>query len=200
MLMSSLEKINKYFENSIQAKIESANILPQTIDKAAKAMVQCLENGGKIIVCGNGSSAALSQHFSSKLLNYFNIERPSLPVINLAADISVITAISKNNSFDEIFSRQLVALGNERDILLVISSNGNSENIIKAVKEAHDLDIKVIALTSSDGGTLGQVCNDEDIELKVPSKNIANVQENHFFIINCLCDIIDQKLFIGLED
>lgn len=198
--MTSLDKINSYFENSIQAKIETANVLPPAIAQSAKAMVSCLENGGKILVCGNGGSGAIAQHFSSKLLSHFEMERPPLPAIALTGDIATITAVGNHYGFAEVFSKQVAALGNEDDILLVISTSGDSENILKAVEEAHDLDMKVIALTGANGGRLQSMYNPEDIELRVPSNNTANIQENHFLIVHCLCDIIDQKLFAGLED
>ncbi|AIT09677.1 DnaA initiator-associating protein DiaA [Candidatus Francisella endociliophora] len=198
--MTSLDKVNDYFESSIQAKIETANVLPPAIVQAGKAMVSCLENGGKILVCGNGGSGAIAQHFSSKLLNQFEMERPPLPAVSLTGDMSTITAIGNYYGYSEIFSKQVAALGNEEDILLVISTSGNSENILKAVEEAHDLEMKVIALTGAGGGRLQNMYIPEDIELRVPSNNIANIQENHLLIIHCLCDIIDQKLFAGLED
>ncbi|QIV93891.1 D-sedoheptulose-7-phosphate isomerase [Allofrancisella frigidaquae] len=198
--MTSLEKINNYFENSIQAKIETANILPPAIAQAAKVMVSCLENGGKILVCGNGGSASIAQHFSSKLLSHFELERPPLPVIALTADSSTITAIGSTYGFDEIFSKQIAALGDEGDILLTISVGSSSANILKAIEEAHDLDMQVIALTGSNGGILQGVYDLHDIELRVPSGNIANIHESHLLIIHCLCDIIDQRLFAGLED
>lgn len=198
--MTSLDKINSYFENSIQAKIETANVLPPAIGQAAKAMVSCLENGGKILACGNGGSAAIAQHFSSKLLNQFEMERPPLPAISLTGDMATITAVGNHYGFTEVFAKQVAALGNEDDILLVVSATGDSENILKAVEEAHDLEMKVIALTGANGGRLQNMYNPEDIELRIPSSNVANIQENHFLIIHCLCDIIDQKLFAGLED
>ncbi|AFJ42643.1 D-sedoheptulose-7-phosphate isomerase [Francisella orientalis] len=198
--MTSLDKINSYFESSIQAKIETANVLPPAIAQAVKAIVSCLEKGGKILVCGNGGSAAIAQHFTSKLLNHFDMERPPLPAIALTADVATITAIGDRYGFAHVFSKQVAALGNEDDILLVISANGDSQNIINAVEEAHDLDMKVVALTGANGGRLQTMYNLDDIELRVPSDNVANIQENHFLIIHCLCDIIDQKLFVGLED
>lgn len=198
--MTSLDKVNSYFESSIQAKIETANIMPPAIAQAGKAMVSCLENGGKILVCGNGGSAAIAQHFTSKLLNHFEMERPPLPAVALTGDVATITAVGNHYGFAEIFSKQIAALGNEEDILLVISTDGESENIAKAVEEAHDLEMRVIALTGANGGRLQNMYAAEDIELRVPSESIANIQENHFLIVHCLCDIIDQKLFAGLED
>ncbi|MGQ4004549.1 SIS domain-containing protein [Francisellaceae bacterium CB300] len=198
--MTSIDKINNYFEASIQAKIETANVLPPAIAQAAKAMVSCVENGGKILVCGNGGSASLAQHFSSKLLSHFQMERPPLPAIALTGDIATITATGDNYGFAEIFSKQVAALGNEGDILLAISTNGNSTNILKAVEEARDLEMQVVALTGCDGGMMQQMYIEGDVELRVPSSDEATIQENHLLIIHCLCDIIDQRLFAGLED
>lgn len=198
--MTSLEKINNYFETNIQAKIETANVLPPAIAQAAKAMVSCLENGGKILVCGNGGSASLAQHFSSKLLSHFQMERPPLPAIALTGDIATITAVGDHYGFTDIFSKQVAALGNEGDILLAISTDGNPKNMLKVVEEARDLDMQVIALTGADGGMMKKMYVEGDVELRVPSNNEATIQENHLLIIHCLCDIIDQKLFAGLED
>lgn len=199
-MMTSEDKINSYFENSIQVKIETANILPPAIAQAAKTLVACLEGGGKILVCGNGGSASIAQHFSSKLLSHFDMERPPLPAFALTGDVSSLTAIADNFGFENVFSRQVAALGNEGDILLVISSDGGSANILRAVEEAHDLDMLVVALTGDDGGVIRGVYTSGDVELRVPSSDMASVQENHVLIVHCLCDIIDQKLFAGLED
>ncbi|APC97804.1 phosphoheptose isomerase [Pseudofrancisella aestuarii] len=198
--MSSLDRINQHFEDSIQAKIETANILPPAIVQAAKAMVSCLENGGKILVCGNGGSAADAQHFSAELLNRFEMERPPLPAIALTTDTSTITSIGNDYDYSQIFSKQVAALGNEGDILFAISTSGNSSNIVKAIEEAHDLDMQIVAMTGKDGGVMRTMYKDGDIELRVPSDVTARIQENHILIIHCLCDIIDQKLFAGLED
>lgn len=198
--MTSLDKINSYFESSIQAITETTNALPPAIAQATKAMVSCLENGGKILVCGNGGSGVIAQHFSCKLLNHFEMERPPLPAIALTGDVATITAVGNYNGFEQIFAKQVAALGNEDDILLVITTSGDSENILSAVEEGHDLEMKVIALTGGSGGRLQNMYNADDIELRVPSDSIANIQENHFLIVHCLCDIIDQKLFAGLEN
>jgi DnaA initiator-associating protein len=197
--MTSEDHINDYFEKSIQVKIETANILPPIISQAGQSMVSCLENGGKILICGNGGSASLANHFSSKLLNCFKMERPSLPAFALTGDVSSVTAISDTYGFENVFSRQIAALGNEKDILLAISSDGGSTNILRAIEEAHDLEMTVVALTGGDGGVIRGVYNSGDVELRVPSDDISNVQENHILIIHCLCDLIDQILFAGLE-
>jgi phosphoheptose isomerase len=197
--MTSEDYINDHFDKSIQVKIETANILPPSISQAAKAMVSCLENGGKILVCGNGGSASIGHHFSSKLLNHFKMERPSLPAFALTGDVSSVTAISDTHGFENIFSRQISALGNENDILLAISSDGGSTNILRAIEEAQDLEMTIVALTGDDGGVIRGVYNNRDIELRVPSDDISCVQENHMLIVHCLCDLIDQILFAGLE-
>ena len=198
--MSSLDRINQMFEESIQAKIETANIIPPQITKAAKAMVKCLENGGKILACGNGGSAADAQHFSAELLNRFEMERPPLAGIALTTDTSTLTSIGNDYDYSQVFSKQVAALGNENDILLAISTSGNSGNVIKAMDEAHTLGMQVIGLTGKDGGEMKDIYDKNDIEIRIPSNHTARIQENHILVIHCLCDIIDRKLFAGLED
>ena len=198
--MTSIDKINNFFETSIQAKIETANLLPPVIAQAAKAMVSCIEDGGKILVCGNGGSASLAQHFSSKLLSHFQMEKPPLPVIALTGDTATITAIADNYGFIEIFSKQVAALGNEGDILLAISTFGSSINVIKAIEEVHNLEMPVVSLIGADGGLMQNIYVEGDVKLHVPSNDETTIQENHFMIIHCLCDIIDQKLFAGSEN
>lgn len=198
--MTSLDRINSYFENSIQVKIETANALPPAIAQAARVLVSCIENGGKILVCGSGASAAISQCFSSKLLSHFDMERPPLPAIALTGDIATITAVADSYGFQEVFAKQVAALGNEGDVLLTVSNNGDSPSILKAIEEAHDLEMQVIALTGCDGGASQSIYAANDIEVRVPSDNFLSIQENHLLIVHCLCDIIDQKLFAGLED
>ena len=158
-------------------------------------MVQSLLSEGKIMACGNGGSAADSQHFASELINRFESERPALPAIALTTDTSAITSIANDYQYNEIFSRQIHALGRETDVLLAISTSGQSPSIVQAIEAAHEREVIVIALTGKDGGSVAQSLSEDDIELRVPSDQTARIQETHITIIHALCDLIDHQLF-----
>ena len=190
-----LERIKKQFTDSIQTKIESADQLPDSIAKAGLALVECLLAEKKILSCGNGGSACDALHFSSEMLNRYCQERPSLPAIALTADIATITAIGNDYDYQDIFAKQINGLGQSGDILLAITTSGNSGNILRAIDAAHDRDIKIIALTGKDGGEAAAILNPSDIEIRVPSNITARIQETHLLIIHCLCELIDMKLF-----
>jgi DnaA initiator-associating protein len=190
-----LERIKDSFTESIQTKIDAAEALPESIEKAAEMMVQCLLGGNKILSCGNGGSAGDAQHFSAELLNRYEIERPPLPAIALSCDTSTITAIANDYSYDEIFSKQIFALGQPGDILLAISTSGNSGNIIKAMEAALSRDMTIVALTGKDGGAMAGLMSAVDVEIRVPSNVTARIQEVHLLVIHCLCDNIDRTLF-----
>ena len=190
-----LERIKDSFTESIQTKIDAAEALPESIEKAAEMMVQCLLGGHKILSCGNGGSAGDAQHFSAELLNRYEIERPPLPAIALSCDTSTITAIANDYSYDEIFSKQILALGSPGDILLAISTSGNSGNIIKAMEAALSRDMTIVALTGKDGGAMAGLMSAGDVEIRVPSNVTARIQEVHLLVIHCLCDNIDRTLF-----
>ncbi|GGP57013.1 phosphoheptose isomerase [Shewanella algicola] len=190
-----LERIKDSFTESIQTKIDAAEALPESIEKAAEMMVQCLLGGNKILSCGNGGSAGDAQHFSAELLNRYEIERPPLPAIALSCDTSTITAIANDYSYDEIFSKQILALGQPGDILLAISTSGNSGNIIKAMEAALSRDMTIVALTGKDGGSMAGLMSAGDVEIRVPSNVTARIQEVHLLVIHCLCDNIDRTLF-----
>ena len=190
-----LERIRDSFTESIQTKIDAAEALPESIEKAAEMMVQCLLGGNKILSCGNGGSAGDAQHFSAELLNRYEIERPPLPAIALSCDTSTITAIANDYSYDEIFSKQILALGQPGDILLAISTSGNSGNIIKAMEAALSRDMTIVALTGKDGGAMAGLMSAGDVEIRVPSNVTARIQEVHLLVIHCLCDNIDRTLF-----
>ncbi len=195
MLNQIEERIKQAFALSIEAKMASADCLPSAIARAAEAMVQCLLRDGKILSCGNGGSAGDAQHFSSEMLNRFETERPSLPAIALTTDTATITAIANDYHYDQVFSKQVHALGQAGDLLLAISTSGNSASIINAVEAAHDRDVDVIALTGRDGGVLANHLAPDDIEIRVPSNSTARIQEVHLLVIHSLCDVIDQRLF-----
>jgi len=195
--MSLQDRIINHFSDSIQTKQESMASLCELIEFASQKMVESLVNDKKILSCGNGGSAGDAQHFSSEMLNRFERERPALPAIALTADSLTITSIANDYHFDEVFSKQLRALGQEGDILLVYTSSGNSSNILSVVKAAHDKGLSVIAVSGKDGGALSPLLNETDIEIRVPSDSTARIQEVHLLITHCLCDLIDQQLFGG---
>jgi DnaA initiator-associating protein len=192
---SIIERIRINFTESIQTKINSADSIVNIIGEAGEEMVQALLEGHKILTCGNGGSACDALHFSSEMLNRFKQERPSLPAIALSADIPTLTAIANDYHFSDIFAKQIRALGQPGDLLLAISTSGNSANIVNAIKAAHDKNMNVIALTGYDGGKLIDHLQEKDIEIRVPAYDTARIQETHLLIIHCLCDIIDFRLF-----
>lgn len=191
------DRISNHFLDSIEVKQRSAEELLAPIHNAGEAMVQSLLANRKILCCGNGGSAGDAQHFSAELLNRFEQERPGLPAIALTTDTSTITAIANDYSFNEIFSKQVSALGGVGDILLAISTSGNSGNIIEAIKAAHDREMTVVAMTGKDGGIMAGLLSAQDIEIRVPSQRTARIQEVHLLVIHCLCDFIDTQLFGG---
>ncbi len=193
--MDTITKINQHFSASIQTKIDSADSLPGVIAEAGNYLVQCLLSNNKILACGNGGSACDALHFSSELLNRYQKERPSLPAIALTADTATITAIANDYEYNQVFAKQIRGLGQENDILLAITTSGNSANITNAVTTAHERHMRVIALTGKDGGNIAKVLGPNDLEIRVPSLVTAHIQETHLVIIHLLCDIIDQQLF-----
>ena len=189
------DRIISHFGASIETKTYAAEVLPPFIEHAAQIMVNCLIRENKILTCGNGGSAGDAQHFSSELLNRFERERPGLPAIALTTDSSTITSIANAYSYNEIFSKQIRALGNAGDVLLAISTSGNSANVVQAIQAAHERDMIVVALSGKDGGDMRAVLTDNDVEIRVPSKSTARIQEVHLLVIHCLCDLIDHSLF-----
>ncbi len=196
--MDLVQRVKENFNESIQVKTEAIELLAPVIVDAAQAMTNCLLNEHKILSCGNGGSAADSQHFSSEMLNRFEMDRPGLPAVALTADSSTITSIANDYQYAEIFSKQIRALGQAGDILLAFSTSGESHNIIHAVDAAHDRDLIVIALTGREGGQLADMMKKNDFELRVPSWSTARIQEVHIMIIHSLCDLIDRHL-LGQE-
>jgi D-sedoheptulose 7-phosphate isomerase len=193
--MNLQERVKQTFTASIETKTQALELLPVAVTAAADAMVQSLLAEGKILSCGNGGSAGDSQHFSSELLNRFERERPSLPAIALTTDTSTLTSIANDYSYAEIFSKQIRALGREGDVLLAISTSGNSVNVLEAVKVAHQRGLRVVALTGNTGGKMRELLQADDIEICVPSVVTARIQEVHLLVIHCLCDLIDTQLF-----
>lgn len=190
-----IEQIKANFTESIQTKIAASEVLPETIFQAGQLMVQALMNGNKILCCGNGGSAGDAQHFSSELLNRYERDRPSLPAIAITTDPSTMTSIANDYSYDEVFSKQVRALGQQGDILLAISTSGNSRNVIKAMEAAVSRDMTIIALTGKDGGEMAGLLSTNDVEIRVPSNRTARIQEVHLLVIHNLCEVIDDSLF-----
>ena len=191
------ERVLDHFRESIAIKQSSAELAPLIV-AAARMMTQALLADGKILACGNGGSASDAQHFSGELLNRFELERPGLPAIALTTDSSTLTSIANDYEFNEIFSKQVRALGHPDDVLLAISTSGNSENVLRAIHAAHERGMKVVALTGRDGGAIAEALHAEDVELRVPAQRTCRIQEVHILIIHCLCDLIDAEL-LGAE-
>ncbi|MEX0963614.1 MAG: phosphoheptose isomerase [Pseudohongiellaceae bacterium] len=195
--MELADRISQHFRDSIDVKQSSLGVLVEPIHQAGEAMVHCLLNNGKILSCGNGGSAGDAQHFSAELLNRFEKERPGLPAMALTTDSSTLTAIANDYSYEEIFSKQVSALGQAGDVLLAISTSGNSANVAAAMSAAKEREMISVVLSGNDGGTMAGLLTEQDIEIRVPSNRTARIQEVHLVVIHCLCDFIDTKLFGG---
>ena len=193
--MTVLERMASLFEESIHAHLAAREILLSPLAAAAQLMVATLQAGGKILACGNGGSAADAQHFSAELINRFEKERRNLPAIALTTDSSVLTSIANDYSYNEIFAKQISALGQADDILLAISTSGHSPNILRAIEVAHSKALKVIAFTGKEGGKIASLLRTTDIELRVPAHATARIQEIHLLLIHCLCDHIDNVFY-----
>jgi len=193
--MDLQDRISTLFRASIETKTRALTVLLPSIEIASKVMVQCLLADKKILSCGNGGSAADAQHFSAELLNRFERERPGLPAVALTTDSSTLTAIANDYSYKEIFSKQVTALGQAGDVLLAISTSGNSGNVMEALKAGQDRQMPIVALTGKDGGQIGSLLSSNDIEIRVPSDSTARIQEVHLLVLHCLCDLIDTQIF-----
>lgn len=190
-----IERIRVGFTDSIQTKINAADSIINIIAEASEEIVQALLEGHKILTCGNGGSACDAMHFSSEMLNRYKQERPGLPAIALTTDVATLTAIANDYHYSDIFAKQIRAIGQPGDILLVFSTSGNSTNILNAIKAAHDKSMNVIAMTGYDGGKIPDHLLEKDIEVRVPAYETARIQETHLLITHCICDIIDFRLF-----
>ncbi|MDD5297493.1 MAG: phosphoheptose isomerase [Rhodocyclaceae bacterium] len=196
--MELVARISQQFQDSAQAKLEAMELLASPIAQAVELMVQSLLSSGKIMACGNGGSAADSQHFAAELLNRFEAERPPLAAIALTTDTSTLTSIANDYSFDQVFAKQVRALGQPQDVLLAISTSGNSGNVIEAIHAAHEREVKVVALTGKMGGKIAGLLEEGDVHICVPAERTARIQEVHLLTLHCLCDGID-CLLLGVE-
>ncbi len=196
--MTLAQRVSKHFDDSAATKLQAKQTLAQPIADAAQAVVHCLMNDGKVLACGNGGSAADAQHFAAELINRFEVERPGLPAVALTTDSSVLTSIANDYDYQQIFSKQVRALGMEGDVLIAISTSGNSANVVEAITAAHERGMVVIALTGREGGQMGAMLREGDFHLCVPAKSTARIQETHLVILHCLCDVIDHVLLGGV--
>ncbi|QLI82315.1 phosphoheptose isomerase [Chitinibacter fontanus] len=195
--MDLIQRVQQHFEESIAAKMAAVEVLSPAIALAAEKVVQTLIADGKILACGNGGSAADAQHFAAEMVGRFERERPGLPAIALTTDSSALTAIANDYDFDLVFSKQVHALGRAGDILVAISTSGNSANVISAIHAAHDRQMTVIAFTGRDGGQIADLMTGDDVNICVPHPRTARIQEVHITAIHALCDAVDFMLLGG---
>ncbi len=197
--MDLINRISRQFDDSLRVKQQAREALAAPIAGAIDMMTQALLANGKILACGNGGSAADSQHFAAELVNRFEMERPPLAAIALTTDSSTLTSIANDYDYVQVFSKQVQALGQPGDILLAISTSGNSPNVIEAIHAAHERDLRVVALTGKGGGRMTEALGPNDIHICVPSDRTARIQEVHLVVLHCLCDGID-CLLLGVEE
>ena len=188
------QRIQQHFIESADLKYQAAPILSKPIADAVQALLACVTSGGKILACGNGGSAADAQHFAAELVGRFERERPELAAIALTTDTSILTAVGNDYGFNAIFSRQVRALGQAGDVLLAISTSGNSPNVLAAIEAAHERDMVVIGLSGRNGGKMTQALRDTDVRICVPHERTARIQEVHLLTLHCLCDAVDALL------
>ncbi len=189
------ERVKALFGASIEAKMAAADALSEPVAMVAQRLVDCLLNNGKIFVCGNGGSALNAQHFSTAMLNRFDVERPTLPVITLTTDMALTTSLMQEGHADHVFSRPLQALGNTGDVLLLLSTSSQTMNLVHAVDAAHERGMDVVLLGGPERGVLENHLGPEDLALVAPVEGVARIREIHLFVLHCFCDLIDQSLF-----
>jgi D-sedoheptulose 7-phosphate isomerase len=193
------QRIQQHFIDSADLKYQAAQVLSGPIAAAVQAILACVTSGGKVLACGNGGSAADAQHFAAEFVGRFERERPELAAVALTTDSSIITAIGNDYDFSVIFSRQVRALGQPGDVLLAISTSGNSANVLAAIEAAHAREMVVVGLSGRNGGKMAQALRDTDVHICVPSERTARIQEVHLLVLHCLCDAVDAQL-LGDQD
>jgi len=192
--MDPINRIRQHFADSAQLKFDAVDALAPAVARAAALMTECLLADGKILACGNGGSAADAQHFAAEMVGRFERERPELPAISLVTDTSILTAVANDYSFEQVFAKQVRALGAKGDVLLALSTSGSSGNVIAAINAAREREMRVVALTGKGGGRIGEMLSADDSHLCVPHDRTARIQEVHLLMIHCLCDAIDNAL------
>ena len=193
-MIDHAERIRGHFHDSALLKQDAAQTMAAPIARAAEVMTTALLADARILACGNGGSAADAQHFAAELVGRFERERPELPAISLATDTSLLTAVSNDYAFEQVFAKQVRALGAKGDVLLAISTSGNSPNVVAAILAAHEREMRVVALTGKGGGRIGELLEPGDVHLCVPHTRTMRIQEVHLLTIHCLCDVIDATL------
>jgi len=193
------QRIQQNFIDSADLKYQAAPLLSKPIADAVQALLACVTSGGKVLACGNGGSAADAQHFAAEFIGRFERERPELAAIALTTDSSILTAVANDYGFDAVFSRQVRGLGQSGDVLIAISTSGNSPNVLAAIAAAHERDMVVLGLTGRGGGKMASVLRDTDVHICVPHERTARIQEVHLLTLHCLCDAVDEQLLGDLE-
>jgi D-sedoheptulose 7-phosphate isomerase len=188
------QRIQQHFIDSADLKYQAAQALSKPIAAGVQALLACVTSGGKVLSCGNGGSAADAQHFSAEFVGRFERERPELAAVALTVDTSILTAIANDYDWDRVFSKQVRALGQAGDVLLALSTSGNSGNVLAAIEAAHEREMTVVALTGRGGGKIGQLLRETDVHICVPHDRTARIQEVHLLTLHCLCDGVDAQL------
>ncbi|MEY4283416.1 MAG: hypothetical protein RL111_91 [Pseudomonadota bacterium] len=201
MIPAMLEAIiEQQFIDSADLKFKSAQLLSKPVADAIQALLSCVTAGGKVLACGNGGSAADAQHFAAEFVGRFERERPELAALAITTDSSILTAIANDYQFEQVFAKQVRALGQSGDVLLALSTSGNSPNVLAAIEAAHERDMTVVALTGKGGGRMTQALNETDVHICVPHDRTARIQEVHLLVLHCLCDGVDRQLLGDLEE